>query len=385
MDFSATLTVAEIEAVSDYDNRALRDAGQMFERATAASENKNESAFEKSLRIKNTLDVFEETSQTAPSCHVLAVLMNCEYQLWRLNAATPLKHNPFLSHWVEVIQRLDRPSWQEEGTSAALDTLSVGQIITARVLWIKLLLQRQGLEPWLQNTPFEVGRSLLRNGLHEPFDLQPYIRMLEDEGIYEKTPEPEAAAALSSAQPKIENLNDHRPINVRSTGHSFGNSTEKQKEDILHNLKNQPDTAIFEITRLPITLTYLDFLTTILTDRILENHSIDPAPVVTQYIQHALRTIERMDKPPSPSSEVNAEWSANVSEERDMLEYGKEAQSRHILLLLLFIKSLIRKGLIELDVLFYEIAEITVRYVWIKEVREFRTWAEEGIEEDGSG
>jgi hypothetical protein len=42
---------------------------------------------------------------------------------------------------------------------------------------------------------------------------------------------------------------------------------------------------------------------------------------------------------------------------------------------LLFIKSLLRKGLVQMDTLFYEIAEITVRYVWIKEVREFRTWA----------
>jgi hypothetical protein len=92
-----------------------------------------------------------------------------------------------------------------------------------------------------------------------------------------------------------------------------------------------------------------------------------------------------MDKPPSPHHVAADDWSENQSEAREELEYGKEAQSRHILLLLLFIKSLIRKGLVELDVLYFEIAEITVRYVWIKEVREFRTWAEEGIGDDGAG
>jgi hypothetical protein len=379
MDFSAALTAAEIDAVSDYDNRILQHAGEAFEGvADATGKNNYESAFEKSLRIKNTLDVFEETSRAAPSGHVLAVLINCEYQLWHLNAATPLEHNPFLSHWVEAIQRLDSPNQADKSASDASKAISPGKIAAARVLWIKLLLQGGDLKNWLQCTPLEASGSLLRSRLSRPFDVTPYIRMLENEGIYERTPEPEAAA---SSLTRLSNNRNNHPTGIKELQQSFGDSTEEQKQDILYNLREHPDTAIFEITRLPITLTYLDFLTTILTDRILEKHSIDPAPVITQYIQHALRTVERMEKPPSPSSEANTD----IRTHSETLEYGKEAQSRCIMLLLLFIKSLIRKGLIELDVLFYEIAEITVRYVWIKEVREFRTWAEEGIDEDASG
>jgi hypothetical protein len=47
-------------------------------------------------------------------------------------------------------------------------------------------------------------------------------------------------------------------------------------------------------------------------------------------------------------------------------------------LLLLFIKNLMRKGLVGIEVLYFEIQEICVRYVWIREVREFRGWVEEG-------
>jgi hypothetical protein len=314
---------------------------------------------------------------------VLAVLINCEYILWRLNADIPLKHNPFLSHWVEAVQRLDRPAGQTKGTMATSNGFSTQEINSSRVSWIHTILKGENLELIGEKTPQEVSGSLVRDGLSKSFDLKPYIRMLEDEGIYEKTPRPGASALSSSTQSHVDSHGFELPTQAVKTKYSAEDSIQQQKDDILRNLEANPDAAVFGITRLPISLTYLDFLTTILTERTLEKHSIDPAPVITQYIQHALRIVERMDKPPSPSSDANAEWSERARLEGEVLEYGKEAQSRHILLLLLFIKSLLRKGLVQMDTLFYEIAEITVRYVWIKEVREFRTWAEEGIEQDG--
>jgi hypothetical protein len=383
MDLTATLTPAELEALSNYDHHSLQDAARGFDRMTAAVGYSSEGAFEKSLRIKNTLDMFEEQSRARPSEKILAVLLNCEYLLWRLNVDTLLKHNPFLSHWVEAIQRLERPAGQVKGTRATSDGISMKQINSSRVFWIQTILQGENLELFAEKTPQEVSNSVAHDGLGKPFVLKPYIRMLEDEGIYERTPEPEVTATSSSMQPHTSDHNNELSAQPRKTYYSVEDSIQKQKDDILHNLKEHPDAATFDITRLPISLTYLDFLTTILSDRTLEKHSIDPAPVITQYIQHALRTVERMDKPPSPSSDANSDWSERARPEDEVLEYGKEAQSRHILLLLLFIKSLLRKGLVQMDTLFYEIAEITVRYVWIKEVREFRTWAEEGIKQDG--
>jgi hypothetical protein len=98
MDFTATLTPAELEALSNYDHHSLQDAAQNFDRMTVAVGYSLESAFEKSLRIKNTLDVFEEQSRARPSEKILAVVLNCEYLLWRLHADISLKYNPFLSY-----------------------------------------------------------------------------------------------------------------------------------------------------------------------------------------------------------------------------------------------------------------------------------------------
>lgn len=89
--------------------------------------------FQDSLKLKNKLDELETygsdgeylTAQSTPwrldrstriranvfaetnTCRgdILPTLINCEYILWKLNADTPLRQNPFLSHWVEVCQR----------------------------------------------------------------------------------------------------------------------------------------------------------------------------------------------------------------------------------------------------------------------------------------
>jgi hypothetical protein len=353
MNLSATLHPAEIEALSD-ESKALRQAGQDLDRIILADSKSDGSTFETSVRIKNTLDALEGVHEEA-SGRILAILLNCEYGLWRLHSDIPLRNNPFLSHWVEAVQRLDKPDSQQ-GTR---DDLSTETVSAARVLWIKTLLQENGLERWVKHKPKEVHDMLLKDGSSESFDLRPYIQMLEDEGIYEKKAHTEPVASTSDAQRDGEAHNDDRSP-TQNSNQSSEDALQKEKDTILQTLQTDPNAAIFAITRLPIALPYLDFLTTLLADRVLESHAIDPAPVVTQYIQHALRSIEQ-------------------AEHGD----GKDAQTRYIRLLLLFIKSLIRKGLVELDVLYYEIAEITVRYVWVREVREFRTWAEDGVEMGG--
>ncbi|KAL5119813.1 hypothetical protein ACEQ8H_002174 [Pleosporales sp. CAS-2024a] len=374
---TATLTAAEIEALGNFDSRTISDAAHSFHRITTSEPNRSESSFEKSLRIKNTLDYFE--ARTKQDERTLAVLVNCEHALWLANKDTLLKHNPFLSHWVEAVSRLQQQATQAQPTHASPDDVSASNISTVRAMWIKMLLQGEDLAQAVVQTPQGLSKFLLREGLRTPFDLKPYVSMLEDEGIYERTLEPVAIVASATTRPQISDRSSgssRKPLDVTI---SAEDAIQKRKGDLIRRLGMDPDTAIFEITRLPISLTYLDFLTTMLSEHTLEKHSIDPPPVITQYIQHALRTIERMGRPPLPSLD-----GSEMRVEGEVLEYGKEAQSRHILLLLLFIKSLVRKGLMELETLFYEIAEITVRYVWIKEVRDFRSWAEEGVEQGGS-
>src|SRR5690348_13517888 len=51
-------------------------------------------AFNKSMRIKGTIDSLERQAQTEPSWSVLAGLLRSEYRLWKLNVNTPIQANP---------------------------------------------------------------------------------------------------------------------------------------------------------------------------------------------------------------------------------------------------------------------------------------------------
>ena len=50
---------------------------------------------------------------------MLPLMLNCEHILFKLYAGTPLHLNPFLSHWVEVVQiydgRVDIPTKTAQG------------------------------------------------------------------------------------------------------------------------------------------------------------------------------------------------------------------------------------------------------------------------------
>lgn len=239
------------------------------------------------------------------------------------------------------------------------------EINTARVGWIKALLRIADGAPLPGPTPRVVYGVFVENMKKDDLDLSPYIRMLEEEGIYERASpidyeEKEMAKPAASSQ---SNLGDRR----------------SWKQAILSQLENDPEAARRELTHLPIELQYLDFLSTLLQEHTLQRFSIDPAPVICDYLQHALRLVERMGQPPGtsaagPSNGLN---SGRYGDSED-IEYGRDAQAQAVKLLLLFIKNLIRKALLPPNAIYYEIQEICVRFVWIKEVRDFRAFIEQG-------
>jgi len=374
MDYSKTLTPAEADTLGDNDMKILRHAEQDLHEAIQLTPARAESAFERGLRLKNTLDVVE-ADPYEDFVRAWPFIVNCEYQFWRIYADVPLQNNPFLTHWVDTLQMLDG----EDILHIGLPSNSVAdEVDAARVLWIKTLLQQNDLRRWLDYTPMEVYDELANKGLSAPFDIETYVQMLEDEGIYESRAEPQPVnpgpSVQRTEQAHVDSQLLYRPMSRDS---SPQDALQKQKDEILSMLNTQPESAIFALTRLPIAIPYLDFLTTLLADSTLQNHNIEPAPIVTLYIQHALRSVERAERPPSPESQPGMGVNGRA-EQNGELEYGRDVQTRYIRLLLLFIKSLVRKGLVELEVLFYEIQEITVRYVWIQEVREFKRWTEGG-------
>jgi len=139
------------------------------------------------------------------------------------------------------------------------------------------------------------------------------------------------------------------------------------------------------LTSQPISLASLETLNTLLSSGILPNAGIDPAAVVRQYVQHGLRSLESSRGTfttaagfPEDSSEGYASGGGDALTPPGSAD--RESRARTVKLLVLFIKNLIRKGLVGPEELYYEIQEICVRYIWVREVREFRAFIEEGVE-----
>ena len=301
----------------------------------------------------------------------LATILNCEYQLYKLNEATPLRYNPFLSHWVEVVQRWERmlaeaPGRENKGYSGGRDTES-RQIYRVRIEFVKAILSSHNIPQLSTKSPKSLYQSL-QSWSTANFDLSTFIIILEDEGIYEKSPARETAIPSSSAPHK---------------------ERQKPNQALLSHLESSPTTAIPTLTHLPLDLPSLDLLTELLQTRTLERLSIDPIPVIRDYIQHSLRLVERMGLPHdnfsaySPFTIDGMEGNETVDDDYQTgtaPAHDREAQIRAVKLLLLFIRNLVRKALLPPEDIYFEIQEICVRYVWIKEVREFRAFIEEGTD-----
>ncbi|KAJ4366756.1 hypothetical protein N0V95_000085 [Ascochyta clinopodiicola] len=358
MNLVSALARIELDALSDPD-RTCAEAVKDLEHVSTLQEDGIGGAFDKSLRIKSTVDALEGQAQEQPSWKTLAAVLNSEYRLWKLNAETPLRHNPFLSHWVEAIQRLERDSTQTQPAKATALDISAEDISATRLEMIKGMLGSKDRNVFATATPKQLYDARHRI---TPFDVQPYIRMLEEEGIYEPSP--------TTAPPRV----THHDTSDTPRKPTF----QEWKHDLFHNLSSDPTAAFEDLTHLPIALPALDFLTTLLTEHTLADHAIDSAPLVTSYIQHALRLVEHMGQPPGLPTLPPHQTEIGIETDTETLGHGREAQSRAVRLLLLFIRNLIRKGLMGVDVLYFEIQEICVRYMWIKEVRDFRLWVEEG-------
>ncbi|KAH7132665.1 hypothetical protein B0J11DRAFT_428251 [Dendryphion nanum] len=377
MDISATLTADEVASMS-YPERSLNESARLFQLAVKSElQTRDESHFEQSLRLKNTLDLFEQKAKVEPTWPQLAVLLNCEHQLYILNERTPLRLNPFLSHWVEAIQRLvttqSKLSAQPSTTASRTESsLCNADIELTRLELIKSLLQGHDRQRLGASSPRQLYQKSVEERYATPFEIRPYICMLEEEGIYDKP----------SADPGSEDFvaSQLEQIDTSMVGNMKPGNRQDWKQVFLTRLAHEPESAVSDLTRLPLELTSLDFLTNLLQNQTLQLQSIEPSPVIHDFLQHSLRLIEQMGQP----MEANIADSFAMGSRGgfdgadDEIDHGRDAQTRAVKLLLLFIRNLVRKALVPLDAIYFEIQEICVRYVWIKEVRQFRAFLEEG-------
>jgi hypothetical protein len=373
---TATLTAAEIHAVSDPTKThevAIHDLDQIIHSLGADPD-----SFIESLRVKNTLDAYVQRARLEPTVQVLTVILNCEYKLWKVDEKIPLRRKPYLSHWVEALEEINEEVAEEKEDKVtskdATATLTAEDIRRTRANYIIGLLSKPVSA---KASPQTVLENADRDGVSlASFDLMPYMRMLVETEVWDKLPEPKVRALEQSAQTSTAIAKDN--ISSGKAQAQKVNSAQSWDEAILRKLKDEPEQAVQELAHLPLELSSLDFLTKLHANHTFENHGINGQDVSHHFIQHAMRLIEKMEAPPPTSQQetITNGTTNGVGNGTPIHEYGKDAQRRAVMILLLFIKSLIAKGFVEAGLLFYELQEICIRYVWIKEVREFRAWAQ---------
>lgn len=397
------LASLEFQCLSDL-SRQNDEVLRELDHVSTLNEDGPGGAFNKSMRIKRAIDDLEAKVQTEPSWTALAALLRSEYRLWKLNVDTPIHANPFLSHWIDAILLLHvdtrgHQSNPSDDSFFANGPLTYRDIAAARLEMIKEMLKYGG-EALGTATP----RMLYKTRFPpKAIDIRPFIRMLEEGGVYDKgtAPVPPPDLTVPSKVADMEpGSPDASPVGSQSTPSlNFLDSTDdksapaplglKWKETILYNLETETnlDLAVHQLTHLPLTITTLDFLTTLITDQKLAPHRIDSKSVVLSFVQHALRIIEYARQPPDPASEPPPQIDIGINTH---FGYGRDAQMWAVRVLLLFVKNLIQKGFVDVYpdkeyTLYYDIQEICTQYIWMGDVREFKAWLDEGVSlEDGN-
>ncbi|KAI4676418.1 uncharacterized protein J4E88_007336 [Alternaria novae-zelandiae] len=387
---TATLTDAEIDALSsdafDHDG-AIRKLDKIMR-----SLNTDPNSFIESIRVKNTLDAYVQRAKLEPTLPALRLILNCEYKLWKLAEETPMKHKVYLSHWIEALQEINNEAAEgQEDKATSNDTVTAAEARRTRAEYI------MGLLLWEPSSskasPHLILDRLKMDGVPlATFDLEPYMCMLVETEVWDELPEPKVRAPAQPVQKPTAPAEDEESLHV--TQAQEVNSSQSWDEAIIRKLKFEPEQAVQELAHLPLELSSLEFLTKLHTNHTFVDSGIDGQDVTIHFIQHAMRLIEKMEAPPSTSQEETttngttngtANGTANgttngstngVSNGTPIVEYGKDAQRRAVMILLLFIKSSITKGFVEAGALFYELQEICIRYIWIKEVRDFKAWTQ---------
>ncbi|KAL9095565.1 MAG: hypothetical protein Q9165_001997 [Trypethelium subeluteriae] len=354
MDATARLPPVIANFLCNHE-RSLSETAQLCHEARhgqgGSSENQTlDNVFQDSLQLKSKLNELENSAGHLSGWALLASLINCEYQLYTTNKV-PLRYNPWLSHWVEVVQSWQSASRPSEARSKqSVPVPTVQSALRTRVEFVKTLLLSDSAEALGQDSPSQIFHNV-GNSPKQNFNIDGYIRMLEEEGIYE----PKNSTKTTPGNGELETAT------ARQNKHAIG-------EDLQYELKQNPTAALDRLRTLPVNLQSLELINSLLFSGVLDNY--DPPGLMQDCIQHALRYIEHIG-----IDDADAEGQGPVTSTNGR----KEDQSRAIKLLILFVRNLLTQNVINPQTSYFEIQEICVRFIWVKEVREFRSDLEAGV------
>jgi hypothetical protein len=148
-----------------------------------------------------------------------------------------------------------------------------------------------------------------------------------------------------------------------------------------------PGDALQWLIHLPPTLAALDFLTKMLSagDESFKLYGVSAADVAREHLQQALRHIEELGSVANRNLARSGESDAGSSNAAggggaDGPEGGAAEQAQAVKVLVVYLRNLIGRGILPLDIVYLDVQEVCVRYIFLAEVREFRTWLQGAVD-----
>ncbi|OJD34221.1 2-5a-dependent ribonuclease [Diplodia corticola] len=374
-----------------------------------------ETPFIRTVNLINSMHQLEEPQDSTADLSIRQVVIHClecNNQLLRLHPNTELQHHPALAHWVKTLLLWDQP----DTLDMLPDDSREAQLLRVVIRYIKHILLELSKSaedaPKLVPAPSSFLKNFKRNDPEPKFNIASYIHVLDKEGIpwreWYKNEISDEIIKLSRgdhwpAQKETEDdaskspVKDYRavgaaefeewyapnvgpqPVPSRETAPANISKYERDPgprqsgedglaaEEIVELSQKQPDQAQQMLVNLPIDLASMEIINGVLASG---EANLESPVIACNYIQHGLRTLE--------DSSSNGSTGTNESEEPYFPSFDPEERKRKVKLLVLFIRNLIRRGLVPADSLQYDIQEICVRFAPIKEVRDLKHWFQTG-------
>lgn len=347
-------------------------------------------AFQFSLQqLYPLLESLENTSPVPDRKPLTSAVTHAEFLLWSLNDVD-IKVHPFLSHWVETVLRLQEKLASGAGAGIRKSSNSNGEDKEANFAWAMAMKTRLEVIRCIlavdtkvlgQETP----QSLVERAMNgRSVDVKQALEWLYEGGVWDRpspalpdpflsSSEPPGLSTRTKSsdqpQPPLKNGTDNPPTTdstIPDTPPEPPPSKLPKADETLKDLRAalalDPTSTILDLRHLPIALPNLETITTFLTSPLPSDYAIDAASFSRDYIQHCLRTLEAKTVP----VDADDPFAAAVR------GIDREEVGRLVRLLLLFMRSLLDKGVCGFGELEWEFREVFVRYVWVPEVREMR-------------
>lgn len=350
---------------------------------------KTMTAFELSTRLAWLVEEISASTKlsangqkTADDMERVVIVLNAEYMILKHTSTTPLRQHPFLLHWVTAYDSIREDLQTNRDRLGTSEYSSQEVFLKSRLEFIYFALKGledfTGVEDWPEKhvgtmTPLALMEHTVElDAEPEGLDLTPYATILNDVGVALSW---ELAALLPD--PSIQTLerglvdlgpNEYSPASEKAPAPTTPITTpfEPTLAEIEKYILIDPGKTVHLLTRLDGEIPSLNLLTQLAAkdNHILASVGADKTHVILEYIEHSLRTIEKLGQ------DDNHDSYPDVNEPvRD-----KEKQEKLVKLLVMFIKNLLMEDLVKFQDILMEIKEICVRYIFIREVREFRAW-----------